>query len=204
MVLLRCVGWSRDDILTFSDFGPNLLRARKPNCMVGRQARTVVISTGARQIIASACQVGERKLLQHLGGNRTHLQPSRHSRLNNGPVGQEHDKEHLSQRSLDRVRKANKPIRERSCPKFLRFQCSNLYVIKGGHKVGSNLCGFLFGYGIRRILFTGLKDVFQRAAVLGRASVSCFVTADLDSWKQSRSRSLFHPAAANTRNRSAP
>jgi hypothetical protein len=36
---------------------------------------------------------------------------------------------------------------------------------KGGHKVGSNLCGFLFGYGIRRILFTGLKDVFQSAAI---------------------------------------
>ena len=30
-------------------------------------------------------------------------------------------------------------------------------MIKGGHKVGSNLCGFLFGYGIRRTLFTGIK-----------------------------------------------
>jgi hypothetical protein len=60
--------------------------------------------------------------LQHLGGTRTpKLQPPRYSRLNSGPVGQEHDKEHLSQRSLDRVRKANKPIRERSCPKFLSF-----------------------------------------------------------------------------------
>jgi lysophospholipase L1-like esterase len=46
---------------------------------------------------------------RNLGGIRTHLQPPRHSRLNNGPVGQEHDKEHLAQRSLDRVRKANKP-----------------------------------------------------------------------------------------------
>jgi hypothetical protein len=41
----------------------------------------------------------------------------------------------------------------------------NLYVIKGGHKVGSNLCGFLFGYCIGRILLTGLKDVFQSAAI---------------------------------------
>ena len=68
----------------------------------------------ARQIIASAWQVGERQLLhscsKNLGGIRTHLQPPRHSRLNNGPVGQEHGKEHLSQRSLDRVRKANKPF----------------------------------------------------------------------------------------------
>jgi hypothetical protein len=54
---------------------------------------------------------------------------------------------------------------EWACPKFLRFQCSDLYVIKGGHKVGSNLCGLLFGYGIGRILFTGLKDVFQSAAI---------------------------------------
>ena len=34
------------------------------------------------------------------------LLPPRYSRLNNGPVGQEHDKEHLSQRSLNRVQKA--------------------------------------------------------------------------------------------------
>jgi hypothetical protein len=36
--------------------------------------------------------------------------------------------------------------------------------IKGGHNVGSNLCDFLFGHGIRRILFTVLKDVFESAA----------------------------------------
>jgi hypothetical protein len=54
----------------------------------------------------------------------------------------------------------------------MHFQCSNLYVIKGGHKVGSNLCGFLFDYRIRRILFTGLKDVFQSAAIFRCASVS--------------------------------
>jgi hypothetical protein len=45
-------------------------------------------------------------------------------------------------------------------------------VIKGGHKVGSILCGFLFGYGIGRILLTGLKDVFQSAAIFRFASVS--------------------------------
>jgi hypothetical protein len=32
----------------------------------------------------------------------------------------------------------------------------------------------------------GLENVFQRAAILGRASFSCFVIADLDSWKPSR------------------
>ena len=58
------------------------------------------------------------------------------------------------------------------CPRFLRFQCSDLYVIEGGHKVGSNLCGFLFGYGHRENLFTGLKDVFQSAAIFRCASVS--------------------------------
>ena len=40
---------------------------------------------------------------------------------------------------------------------------------KSSHKV----CGDL-----SRI---GLENVFQRAAILGRASVSCFITADLDS-----------------------
>jgi hypothetical protein len=78
----------------------------------------------------------------------------------------------LPERTLDRVGAANQPKWNGHCPKFLCFQCSNLYVIKGGHKVGSNLCGFLFGYGIRRILFTGLKDVFQSAAIFRCASVS--------------------------------
>jgi hypothetical protein len=78
----------------------------------------------------------------------------------------------LPERTLDRVGEADQPKWNGHCPKFLRFQCSNLYVIKGGHKVGSNLCGFLFGYGIGRILFTGLKDVFQSAAIFRCASVS--------------------------------
>jgi hypothetical protein len=54
----------------------------------------------------------------------------------------------LPECTLDSVGEANQPKRNGHCPKFLRFQRSNLYVIKGGHKVGSNLCGFLFGYGI--------------------------------------------------------
>ena len=54
------------------------------------------------------------------------------------------------------------PKRNGHCPKFLRFQRSDLYVIKGGHKVGSNLCGFLFGYGIRKILFTAPQKTYSR------------------------------------------
>jgi hypothetical protein len=111
MVLLRCAGWSSDDILRFSDFGPNLLRTRKPNCVVGLQRPDGCDLYDTRQIIAPACQVWERKLFYHLSGNRTPTAVSPLSRLNNGPVGQEYDKEHLSQRSLDRVRKANKPMR---------------------------------------------------------------------------------------------
>ena len=52
----------------------------------------------------------------------------------------------------------------------MRLQCADLYVVKGRHKIGSDLCHFLFGYGIGGILITGLENVFQRAAVLGRAS----------------------------------
>jgi hypothetical protein len=54
----------------------------------------------------------------------------------------------------------------------LRFESADLYVIKSRQKVGCDLSRFLFGYGIGRILVATLKDVFQRAAVLGRASVS--------------------------------
>ena len=119
MVLLRCVGWSRDDILTFSDFGPNLLRTRKPNCVVdlydARQNNHPLLA-----------RLGDRKLLQHLGGIRTpKLQPPRYSRLNNGPVGQELDKELLSPWSLDRVRKANEPYGSGVVRNSCRFQCSD-------------------------------------------------------------------------------
>jgi hypothetical protein len=45
-------------------------------------------------------------------------------------------------------------------------------VVKGRHEVCGDLCHFLFRYGVRRILFTSLENVFQRTAILGRASVS--------------------------------
>jgi hypothetical protein len=101
-----------------------------------------------------------------------HLQPLRHCRLNDRSVWQQDHEVKLPKCTLDRVGEANQPKRNGHCPKFLRFQCSDLYVIKGGHKVGSNLCGFLFCYSIGRILFTRLKDVFQSAAIFRCASVS--------------------------------
>jgi hypothetical protein len=45
-------------------------------------------------------------------------------------------------------------------------------VIKCCHKVGSNLSCLLFGYSVWRILFTGLKDVFNRSAILGWTSIA--------------------------------
>jgi hypothetical protein len=45
-------------------------------------------------------------------------------------------------------------------------------VVKGRHEVCGDLCHFLFRYGVGRILFTSLKDVFQRAAVLGCTSIT--------------------------------
>jgi hypothetical protein len=39
-------------------------------------------------------------------------------------------------------------------------------------KIGGDLSRLLFRNGVRRILFATLKDVFQRTAVLGRASVA--------------------------------
>ncbi len=92
-----------------------------------------------------------------------------HARHNNRPIRQQDDKEHLSQWSFNRVRKANEPVWNRLCPELLGFQCADLYVVKGRHKVCGDLSSFLFGYGVGRILFTRLKDVLKRAAVLGRA-----------------------------------
>jgi hypothetical protein len=90
----------------------------------------------------------------------------------NGSIRQQNDKEHLPQRPLDRVREANEPKRDRRRAKFLSLKSADLYVIKSRHKVCGDLCHFLFGYGIGGILFTTVKDVLQRAAVLGRASVA--------------------------------
>jgi hypothetical protein len=105
------------------------------------------------------------------GRDGTTLQPVLHLWHHNRPIQQQNDKEHLSHRPLDRVRKANEPEWNRLRPKFLSLQRADLNTIKGRHKISSNFSRFLFGYGIGRILFTGLKDVFQRAAVLGCASV---------------------------------
>jgi hypothetical protein len=38
-------------------------------------------------------------------------------------------------------------------------------VVKGGHEVGGNVGCLVFGYGIGRILLTGLKDLFQRTTL---------------------------------------
>jgi hypothetical protein len=87
------------------------------------------------------------------------LQPLFHPRHNNRPIRQQDDEEHILDWSFNRVRKAYKPKRNRRCAKFLSLQCSDLYVVKSRHKIGSDLSRFLFGYGVGRILFTGLKDV---------------------------------------------
>jgi hypothetical protein len=58
------------------------------------------------------------------------------------------------------------------CAKFLSLQRADLYVVKGRHEVCGDLCHFLFRYGVWRILFTSLKNVFQSASVVRRASVS--------------------------------
>jgi hypothetical protein len=78
----------------------------------------------------------------------------------------------LSHRSFDRVREAHEPEWNRRGAKFLRLQGADWDTIKSRDKVCGDLSRFLFGDGIGRILFTGLKDVLKRAAVLGRASVS--------------------------------
>ncbi len=59
-----------------------------------------------------------------------------------------------------------------NCPELLGLKCADLYVVKSRHKIGSNLSSLLFGYGVRRILFTGFKHVLKCSAILGSASVS--------------------------------
>jgi hypothetical protein len=51
---------------------------------------------------------------------------------------------------------------------LLRLQCADLYMVEGRHKVCGDFCHFLFRYRVGRILFASLKNVLQRAAVLGR------------------------------------
>jgi hypothetical protein len=73
------------------------------------------------------------------------LHPLRHARHNNGAIRQQNDKEHILDWSLDRVRKANEPERNRRRSKFLSFQRADLYVVESGHEVSGDLCRFLFG-----------------------------------------------------------
>jgi hypothetical protein len=60
----------------------------------------------------------------------------------------------------------------RLCPKLLRFECADLYVVKSRHKVGGDFGRLLFGYSVGGILFSNLKSVFKRPTILSRASVS--------------------------------
>ena len=99
------------------------------------------------------------------------LQPLRNARFHNFAIRQNDNKKHLSQWSLDRVRKANEPERNRRCAKFLSFQCADLYVVKSRHEVCGDLSRFLFRYSVGRILFTSFKHVFECSAILGRTSV---------------------------------
>jgi hypothetical protein len=68
----------------------------------------------------------------HAGENFVfcHLQPLCHCRLNNRSIWQQDHEVKLPECTLDRVGEANQPKWNGHCPKFLRFQCSNLYVIK--------------------------------------------------------------------------
>jgi len=97
------------------------------------------------------------------------LQPLRHSGLNNGAVRQQNDHESLAQWSFHRVREANKPERDRRCSKLLRFESTDLDMVKCCHEVGSDLSRLLFGDGVGGILFPGFEDVLQCPTVLGRA-----------------------------------
>jgi hypothetical protein len=108
-----------------------------------------------------------RPFPQMLADSRLH--PLRHARHNNSSIRQQNDKKHLPQRSLDRVRKAYEPERDRLRSKFLILHCVGLYVVECRHKVCGDFCHFLFGYSVGRILFTSLEKVFQRTAVIGRA-----------------------------------
>ena len=58
------------------------------------------------------------------------LQPLRHSRLNNHPVGQKNDEKHSVDWSFDRVRKTEKPMRYWPCQKLLSFKRADLHVVK--------------------------------------------------------------------------
>jgi hypothetical protein len=140
----------------------------------GIAPRTAGVNLGldVEQRLARWAESHQRTQVQFLPRSGPLRQPLCHSGLNNRPIRQQYDKKHILDWSFNRVRKANKPKWDRLCPKLLRFERADLGVIKGRHKIGSDLSRLLFGNSIGRILFTSLKDEFQRAAVLGGTSVS--------------------------------
>jgi hypothetical protein len=69
------------------------------------------------------------------------------------------------------VPEAYEPEWDRLRPKLLRLKYADRDMVKGRHEVRCDLSRFLFSYGVGRILFTGLKDVFQRATIPGCASI---------------------------------
>ena len=99
------------------------------------------------------------------------LQPLLHLWHNNCPVRQQYDEKHILDWSFNRVRKADQPKRSGRCPKILRFQCSDLYVIKGRHKVGSDLSRFLFRLWRQENSVHQLQSIFKCSTVLGGTSV---------------------------------
>jgi hypothetical protein len=54
------------------------------------------------------------------------------------PIRQQRDKEHLPQWSLDRVREADKPVRDPLCPKTPALNCANPDAIKSRHEFCSD------------------------------------------------------------------
>jgi hypothetical protein len=91
--------------------------------------------------------------------NLQRLQPLLDFRHN--PIRQQNDEKHILDWSFNRVRKANKPERNRRCPKLLRFECADLDVIKSRHKIGSDLCDFLSGHGLCDLLLIDLEKRTQ-------------------------------------------
>jgi hypothetical protein len=67
-----------------------------------------------------------------------------HSRLDNRPVRQQNDKEHSLDRSLNRFRETEKPIRNWACTEFLALQHPGLHLVESRHPVGRNFCRLLF------------------------------------------------------------
>ena len=77
------------------------------------------------------------------------LQPLLHSRHNNRPIRQKYDKEHLSHRSFNRVRKADQPEWTGFVRNFCVSSAPDLDVIKSRHKIGGDFSRFFFRYGVR-------------------------------------------------------